>query len=278
MIDALLPCLPSPLITSFATEPQCPSQAEPVIRQFERVRPGPEEDLMKALSDGVRAGAFGDLSQSWVGRGLTIGSGDPDLLITRPRPEVRFLAGLEEPHHWALSLLRQVPLCSLQRVAEHLATAPAKAGRILSELLRLGIASMVDGEQYRLDEAFESPLIEVVAIEAKVSRWKDAIRQASKNRLFCHQSYIALPWPLAVKVASESLFEIHRIGLLGIDDTGVLDMVRPAPVVRPVAWHHYYELASKVANSEQRWNSCLTTRCPSRRRSCDSLTTPSLRL
>ena len=254
------------------------AQSGPIVRVFERVQPGPEETLMEALSTGIRSGFFGDLSACWVGRGMTIGPGDPDYLIASHTPALLQFEAIEEPHWWALALLQQVPGCTSARMAEHLGSKQSRAERVLSGLVHLGLVRLSSDGHFSLAESSREPLVEVVAIEAKVSRWKEAVRQAVKNRQFSHRSYVALPWALAAKVSMDPLFQIHHLGLLGIDEVGLVDILLAAPSARPVAWHHYFELASKAARSMLQGDPCLTTRFLSTRPSEDSLNSTSFRL
>ena len=53
---------------------------------------------------------------------------------------------------------------------------------------------------------------EIVAFEAKLLRWRDAMHQAYRNRCFAHQSYVALPRK-AAQLAHEHVTEFHRRGV-----------------------------------------------------------------
>lgn len=63
----------------------------------------------------------------------------------------------------------------------------------------------------------------VIAFEAKLTRWRDALHQAYRNRCFAHQSYVVLPED-KVRVAVENRLEFARrgIGLCGITDGEVV--------------------------------------------------------
>ena len=52
----------------------------------------------------------------------------------------------------------------------------------------------------------------VYAFEAKLSKWKDAMRQAYRNTCFAHQSYVLLPKETAIR-ASRCLNEFSRRGV-----------------------------------------------------------------
>ncbi len=65
---------------------------------------------------------------------------------------------------------------------------------------------------------------DVVAIEAKITRWRDALRQAYRNRCFAHRSYIVVPKPVAIHAASESEDEFtrRRVGLCYVERGDVI--------------------------------------------------------
>jgi hypothetical protein len=53
----------------------------------------------------------------------------------------------------------------------------------------------------------------VVAFEAKLTRWRDALQQAYRNTCFAHSSYVWLPWDIAqVAFRYTDQFERRRVG------------------------------------------------------------------
>ena len=57
---------------------------------------------------------------------------------------------------------------------------------------------------------------ELIAIETKISDWKNVIRQAFIRLFYVDKSYIALPQKYAEKVEKERLLR-HGIGLISVD-------------------------------------------------------------
>jgi hypothetical protein len=91
---------------------------------------------------------------------------------------------------------------------------------------------------------------ELHAIEAKLTRWRDALHQAYRNKCFAHRSYVALPpatAALAVQYASE--FTDRAVGILVVTKDGieVLLEVEPAPPVQ--AWLTDVAVASLRAST-----------------------------
>jgi len=58
----------------------------------------------------------------------------------------------------------------------------------------------------------------VIAFEAKLTRWRGALRQAYRNRAFAHASYVVLPQPSAAKaLIHRDEFERYGVGLCTVE-------------------------------------------------------------
>lgn len=75
---------------------------------------------------------------------------------------------------------------------------------------------------------------EVIAIEAKLTRWRDALQQAYRNTCFAHRSYVLLP-TRAAKIAERhpNAFQRRGVGLCTVID-GELLILYPAPKATPL--------------------------------------------
>jgi hypothetical protein len=64
---------------------------------------------------------------------------------------------------------------------------------------------------------------EIVAIEAKLSRWRDALDQAYRNMCFAHRSFVCLPNAAAARAAQHvHEFETRGVGLCTIEDDRII--------------------------------------------------------
>jgi hypothetical protein len=74
----------------------------------------------------------------------------------------------------------------------------------------------------------------VIAFEAKLNRWRDAVQQAYRNTCFAHMSYVVLPRRIA-QVASVYAYEFlsRRIGLCYVEG-GRITIVHEAPAQNPI--------------------------------------------
>lgn len=71
----------------------------------------------------------------------------------------------------------------------------------------------------------------VVALEAKLTKWRDALHQAYRNTCFAHQSLVVLPWKVAERASAyRREFERRRVGLCGVGPLGIVVLIEPCGV------------------------------------------------
>ena len=96
---------------------------------------------------------------------------------------------------------------------------------------------------------------DVLAFEAKLSRWREALHQAYRNTCFAHRSYVVLPWAIAQRAAIyQAEFEARGVGLCAVHD-GSLVTVLEAPRHEPVQpWLAERAIEhANVQDREYRW-------------------------
>jgi len=75
---------------------------------------------------------------------------------------------------------------------------------------------------------------DVVAFEAKLKRWREALQQAYRNTCFAHLSYVLLPKSAArIAIHYEAEFVRRRVGLCFIDDGQLIVAFHP-PRLEPI--------------------------------------------
>lgn len=75
---------------------------------------------------------------------------------------------------------------------------------------------------------------EVLAFEAKLLKWRDALHQAHRNRCFAHRSYVVFPEKLISRaLLNEREFARRRIGICAVSRRG-LRVVREAQPEEPL--------------------------------------------
>lgn len=85
---------------------------------------------------------------------------------------------------------------------------------------------------------------QLVAFEAKLTRWKIAVHQAFRNTCFAEESYVVLPKNIAVRAyAQHKEFSRRRVGLCYVENSDIVILIL-APRVSPLnMW-----LNAKAAN------------------------------
>lgn len=75
---------------------------------------------------------------------------------------------------------------------------------------------------------------EIISIELKVRDWRGALRQAWRNRLCSHWTYVALPSTAAQHIAIEE-FTRYGIGICTVQGSKVTvtNEPRPSPYLKP---------------------------------------------
>jgi hypothetical protein len=77
----------------------------------------------------------------------------------------------------------------------------------------------------------------VIAFEAKLTRWRDALHQAYRNTCFAHRSYIVLPEKTAKKASLYPTdFTQRNVGLCYIDNGCVVIIQEAQPTVPIQPW------------------------------------------
>jgi hypothetical protein len=103
--------------------------------------------------------------------------------------------------------------------------------RVLPHLHRLGLIEREDG-YVRLIFTPPKPAKRVVAVEAKQTRWRDAILQARRYTFFADQTYVAL-WAEAATRVDRGLLYRHRVGLIAVQSDGDCRIIAHAPKMSP---------------------------------------------
>ncbi len=93
----------------------------------------------------------------------------------------------------------------------------ATTQKAISYLLQNGYIERSGSRHYTKSYVMEKPDLKLVAIEAKLSDWKQGILQARRYKSFTDESYLALLSKYAKNV-DHKLLEAHDIGLILVDE------------------------------------------------------------
>jgi|SRR5882724_1004914 len=235
---------------------QSPMQAVPdstTLTQFRPRREGPEAVIQDLVAERI-PNLFCPRRYSWTAASVPLGAGIPDLVVVSYYPEVFALASVEQSDSQILAYLRAVGKASLDTIAAGMGTSTKKMRSRLSSLITVE-AIKESSNLFFLSSLWRRILPEVITIEVKVSNWQRAIKQAARNRIFTHYSFVALPENIALRIRTESVFSKLGIGLISVSDTTAVVIKRPCRR-NPTVWIYYYRLASLLARSGS--NQCRT--------------------
>lgn len=134
-----------------------------------------------------------------------------------PRRSVRMIPKLSVRESVIVRALRAIGATRID-VLERRCGMPARSLRQgqLRRLVNEGVISCGAGGRVALGSWLRSGTI--VAIEAKLLRWQDAIEQAVEYRRFADRVYVALPTDcIRAALRSRARFESAGVGLLGVN-------------------------------------------------------------
>lgn len=217
------------------------------IPQFRPRREGPEAVLQDTLEERI-PDLFSVGKNVWAAASLPIGAGIPDLVIAEYHPEVLALANVEIQDAQVLAYLRAVRRARLETIADRVGETFKKVESRVSALIDAE-AVEVSADSFCISPLWRDILPEIITIEVKVSNWKRAVEQASRNKIFSHYSFVALPDYLAEKVKKEPLIADLGIGLIGVSEAAYATVIKKPKKVQPTVWAYYYRLASMLAKS-----------------------------
>lgn len=183
----------------------------------------------------------------WVGGSVQIGAGFPDLVSVWYDPKVVTLAAFDSPDGHILAYLRSVRCARINTIADRLRFSRESLARRIDRLRESSVVEQRSTDSFAVAPAWREILPEVVTVEAKVTDWQSALQQAIRNRIFAHRSYVALPEPVATRVANAAGFVLHGVGVLAVSDSGSVEIRRAARRNSPSVWTYYFHLAAIAA-------------------------------
>ncbi len=193
----------------------------------------------------------------WRASSIPVGAGMPDFIFATYRPEISKLTSIGEHHAGVLAYLRLVRTATSEIIAERIGRPARRIKEALSSLVEAEAIEQ-KGHAFRLTTQWRQILPKTIAVEAKVSDWRKAVEQASRNAIFVHYSYVAFPERLSDRVSVDPIFDNLGVGVMSIGKSGKLRIVRRALRSSPIAWYYYYDLALNLSQTNAR------RKCPSK--------------
>jgi hypothetical protein len=146
-------------------------------------------------------------------------------------PKIRKARTLTPLESWIVASLLAVGTLTGSTIADRLYSKLERIGPSLNSLQRYGIVDRLPSGSYFLTNPVRLRQTQIIAVEVKLKRWRDAVRQAATYLQFSNQAYVALPESVvennkALLAESESA----KIGILAVGEDSV-SVFRYAPLM-----------------------------------------------
>ena len=195
-----------------------------------------EEELCEILSEKLDARALRRKRPHTTLqlRERSVGGTIPDYIFVSAAQKVKHgpqpPSGCTNLESWIIATLIGSPLHG-EALAERLFTRLERLIPSLLSLRRFGVIRELDSGEFAITRSALPRGTHVIAIEAKLRRWRQAVQQAAAYLRFANQSYVALPTSVIEKnprVIDECAQK--RLGLIGVDREAVT-VIRLAPII-----------------------------------------------
>jgi hypothetical protein len=162
-----------------------------------------------------------------------VGSVIPDILAVKrdvsPLSSGSRLRGLTSLDCAVLAALSQVTATTSKALADRLYSRNERIKFVLARLESRKLVTLLEADQYEFCHSAFPLCTELVAVEAKLSRWRDALAQAQSYLAFANQTFVALPLTTIdrhfLPIVDEC--QMYGIGLISVHEADV-DVVIPA--------------------------------------------------
>jgi hypothetical protein len=159
---------------------------------------------------------FTDSCRVFLHREPTMGGIIPDLILARVTSDAPFprtpLTGVEAH---ALALIEKEVVISESNLREALHLSEAGASRAVKRLAKLGFISRFPNGLLELKGSCFGDGVEIIAIELKLRRWRQALAQADKYKGFANRVYVVLDGNQAeLPLSALDDFRCNSIGLI----------------------------------------------------------------
>lgn len=216
------------------------------VTYFRAQRPGPETAIEKAVaSHAARLFRLGSRNL-WAAGSLSVGAGMPDLIFVAAGSAIAALPDADQSDTAILAYLQVIRRAKALTIAKRIQRPIEVVVVALEKLVSRRVIHFCRSV-YSLSRKWRALLAEVVTVEAKVGKWRAALRQAARNRIFSHRSFVALPENLAARICSDPMVDQSGIGILSVSQEGAVKIVKAAVSAPPRVWSYYYHVALLAA-------------------------------
>jgi hypothetical protein len=190
-------------------------------------------------------------------REMPVGTVIPDLvLVSFDRVPAQSILRLRwsYPHAHVVAELRRFPHLRRDTIAERMFDRRSRVDRLLDELIDVGALEVTATESIRLSDELRSMRTQIVAVEAKLSRWTEALDQALAYNSFADRSFVAMD---ATRIDGSprvaDAFKRVGIGLILVDLNGARCVHAGREDTRVTAGKEYLRFSALGARTQTLW-------------------------
>jgi hypothetical protein len=208
----------------------------------------PNEDMLQRYLF-REASAAEDKPYSWARREMPIGGRIPDVVIVsfeKAPPAKLWPRRFSFRHAAIMAVLRQRPNVSIETVARRCYEREECISSAVADLLRAGAVEEYRPGIHRLSPAVSGLQVQVTAIEAKLTRWSEALAQAQTYTQFADHVFVALDASCSISTKVRTAFRLAGIGLWSSSESSLQSVVSPR-AQRTWTAEREYVIASVVA-------------------------------
>lgn len=215
------------------------------VKWYRSPKPGPETALVEHIISWL-AESKQKYCYNWLGCEKRVGAGIPDILFASHEVEKRN-EGFDKIHARVLAYLRSVRAARDETIASRINSNPASVSEAVACLHQEEVVDKT-GNAFSVSSTWKRGIPNLISIEAKVSDYKTALKQASHNLMFSYRSYVALPEAVARRTM-DVIDAYPEIGVLSIADSGKLKTMKAARSKPPRLWFYHFQVALEIVSS-----------------------------
>lgn len=214
-----------------------------------------EIDLQKSIEDHLPM-FRGDSDSFFYRREVPVAGRRPDFvcLMIDEGPEESVLPhNCSYRHAAVLALLRRRKRARLQFLAKQLYSDASRLSLLIEDLVRSGAVVQNATGSYSLSSYWRDVKVEVIAVEAKLTRWREALEQAIGYKAYADRAVVAMaPSALPRTEKVIAAFEQSGVGLCVVHPECTDWIVRPSKT-ECHSREREYLLASALSPSQTLW-------------------------
>jgi hypothetical protein len=163
---------------------------------------------------------------------IQVGMVIPDLVIVDPGAGRWGPVTLTSFESWIVADLLRARSRRVETLSRRLFARPDRTSRAVERLERVGLLNRGMRSSFSLVDNFPRDA-EVVAVEAKLRRWREAVDQATDYLRFANRAYVALPQETVASTRGLlPLCRSRRVGVIAVSGS-TAEIVRVAPLHEP---------------------------------------------